>query len=186
MSLDRHSARRLLDERIENPNLRRHMLATEAIMQALAERLGEDADAWALAGLLHDLDVEQTDADPTRHGIVAAEELRRAGLPEAVVHAVAAHNEMSGETAQSRLDVALIAADQLSGLITAAVLVRPDKRLADVKLSSLRKRFRESAFARGADRAAIDRCVELGLERDEFLELGLRAMQGVADELGFA
>lgn len=185
MAVSRSEALALVHAGVESENLRRHMLATEAIMRALAERFGEDADEWALAGLVHDLDVERTADDPTRHGTASADELRRLGVPEAVLHAVAAHNPMTGETAESRLDIALIAADQLSGLITAAVLVRPDRRLADVKLKSLRKRFRESAFARGADRDAIDRCVEIGLERDEFLDLGLQAMQGIADELGF-
>jgi hypothetical protein len=115
---------------------------------------------------------------------VAAETLRELGLPEEAVHAVAAHNPDTGVAVSGRVDVALIAADQLSGLITAAALVRPEKDLAGVKVKSVRKRYREGAFARGVDRASIARCEELGLDLDDFFGLGLEAMQGVAPELG--
>ncbi len=170
--------------RVANENLRRHMLATEAIMRALATRLGEDPDVWGLAGLGHDLDVEETEGDFSRHGTVAAEALARLGLPDEAIHAVAAHNPDTGVQATERIDVALIAADQLSGLVTAAALVRPDKDLAGVKVKSVRKRYREGAFARGVHRESIARCEELGLELDEFFGLGLEAMQGIAPELG--
>ena len=170
--------------RVTNENLRRHMLATEAIMRALGAHLEEDADLWALAGLAHDLDAEETESDFTRHGAVAAEVLRELGVPESAVHAVAAHNTATGVLAESPFDVALLACDQLSGLVTAAVLVRPDKDLAGVKLKSLKKRFRESAFARGVDREAIARCAEIGLDLDEFMAIGLEAMTAIAAELG--
>lgn len=174
----------LVRSEVANENTRRHMLATEAIMRALAVRLGEDPEVWGLAGLGHDLDVETTESDFTKHGARAAAALRAAGLPEAAAHAVAAHNPATGVVAETTLDIGLIAADQLSGLITAATLVRPDKRLAEVKPKSVRKRYREGAFARGVDRESIARCAELGLELDEFLELGLVAMQDVAADLG--
>lgn len=173
-----------VEAHVANENLRRHMLATEAIMRALAERLGEDQDTWGLAGLGHDLDAEETEGDFARHGAVAGETLRDLGLPEDAVHAVLAHNPETGVAATGRIDVALVAADQLSGLITAAALVRPDKDLAGVKVKSVRKRYREGAFARGVDRASIARCEELGLEPDEFFALGLEAMQGIAPRLG--
>jgi putative nucleotidyltransferase with HDIG domain len=184
MTADRAHVLAEVETRVSNENLRRHMLATEAIMRALAERLGEDPDVWGLTGLGHDLDAEETEGDFTRHGAVAAETLRALGLPDAAVHAVVAHNPDTGVTAGERIDVALIAADQLSGLITAAALVRPDKDLSGVKLKSVRKRYREGAFARGVDRGSIARCEELGLELDEFFAIGLEAMQGIAPELG--
>jgi hypothetical protein len=184
MTLDRAPVLAAVQAHVANENLRRHMLATEAIMRGLAARLGEDPDAWGLAGLGHDLDAEETEDDFTRHGAVAAETLRGLGLPDDAVHAVAAHNPDTGIAATRRIDVGLIAADQLSGLITAAALVRPEKDLAGVKLKSVRKRYREGAFARGVDRDAIARCEELGLELDEFFALGLEAMQGIAPELG--
>jgi putative nucleotidyltransferase with HDIG domain len=184
MTPDRAAVLAEVETRVANENLRRHMLATEAIMRALAEHFGEDPDVWGLAGLGHDLDTEETEGDFARHGAVAAETLRGLGLPEEAVHAVIAHNPDTGVVAAERIDVALVAADQLSGLITAAALVRPDKDLAGVKVKSARKRYREGAFARGVDRESIARCEELGLELDEFFALGLEAMQGVAPDLG--
>lgn len=184
MTVAREQVVAAVEERVANVNLRRHMLATEAIMRALAVRLGEDPDVWGLAGLAHDLDVEETEGDAARHGAVAADAVRGLGLPDEAAHAVAAHNPATGVVATSRLDIGLIAADQLSGLVTAAALVRPDKDLAGVKAKSVRKRYREGAFARGVDRESIARCAELGLELDDFMTLGLEAMQGVAPELG--
>lgn len=185
MSTVRDEVLAIIACQVANENLRRHMLATEAIMRALAARLSADAEAWGLAGLAHDADVEQTESDFSRHGLLAAEMLRERNVSDDVAHAVAAHNAETGEIADTPLAVALIAADQLSGLITAAVLVRPDAALAGAQVKSLRKRFRESAFARGVDRDAIRRCEELGLELEEFLALGLEAMQGIAKPLGF-
>lgn len=184
MSVDRALVVAEVETRIANVNLRRHMLATEAIMRALATRLGEDPDVWGLTGLAHDLDAEETEGDVARHGAVAADAVPELGLPDEAAHAVAAHNPGTGVVAMTRLDIGLIASDQLSGLVTAAALVRPDKDLAGVKAKSVRKRYREGAFARGVDRESIARCVELGLELDDFLALGLEAMQGIAPELG--
>jgi len=182
----RDQVARLIADSVDNDHLRRHMLATEAVMRGLAERLGGDPAVWGLAGLAHDLDAEETAGDPSRHGARAAERLTELGLPAELVHAVAAHNPETGAQADTPLDVALIAADQTTGLITAATLVRPDRSLTQVKLSSVRKRMREGAFARGVDRASILRCSELGLELDEFLAIALAAMQGIAAELGLA
>ena len=155
-------------------------------MRGLAVRLGHDADVWGLAGLAHDLDAEETAGDAARHGARAAERLTELGLPDELVHAVAAHNPATGVVAE-RPDRR-----------------RPDRRRPDdrpdhrghpraarplaahVKLSSVRKRMREGAFARGVDRASITRCAELGLELDEFLAIALAAMQAVAAELGLA
>ncbi len=177
---------RLIEGSIATVNLRRHMVATEAVMRALAVRLGHDADVWGLAGLAHDLDAEETEGDVARHGARAAQRLTELGLPPDLVHAVAAHNPATGAVAESAFDVALIAADQTTGLITAATLVRPDRSLLQVKPSSLRKRMREGAFARGVDRSSILRCEELGLDLDEFLAIALAAMQDVAADLGLA
>jgi putative nucleotidyltransferase with HDIG domain len=184
MSVTREGVLAVVEARVANVHLRRHMLACEAVMRALAERLGEDAGAWALAGLAHDLDSEETEGDFTRHGAEAAATLEGLGAAPEVVHAVAAHNPATGVVGEDRMDVALIVADQLSGLVTAAALIRPDKQLAGVALKSVRKRYREGAFARGVDRASIARCVELGLELDETLGLGLGAMQAIAPDLG--
>ncbi|MGZ4199804.1 MAG: HDIG domain-containing metalloprotein [Thermoleophilia bacterium] len=177
---------KLIDGSVANVNLRRHMLATEAVMRGLAVRLGDDPEVWGLAGLAHDLDAEETAGEVSRHGARAAERLTALGLPPELVHAVAAHNPATGAVVERPIDVALIAADQTTGLITAATLVRPDRSLPQVKLSSVRKRMREGAFARGVDRGSILRCEELGLDLDEFLAIALAAMQAVAADLGLA
>lgn len=182
----RDQVARLIEESVTNVNLRHHMVATEAVMRALAVRLGHDPDVWGLAGLAHDLDAEETEGDAARHGAAAAERLAALGLPSDLVHAVLAHNPATGAVTEGPIDVALVAADQTTGLITAATLVRPDKALPEVKVKSVRKRMREGAFARGVDRESIMRCEELGLDLDEFLGIALSAMQGVAGELGLA
>ncbi len=183
--MTRDEALSLVRERVQSDNLVKHMLATEAIMGALAERLGGDRERWRLAGLLHDLDVEETMDHMEVHGTRTVEMLRDAELadPE-VLQAILAHNPGNGSTVGSPMDRALFACDCLTGLITAAALIRPEKKLELVKLSSLQKRFKEPSFAKGARREDIMTCSELGLELQEFLELGLKAMQEVSDELG--
>ena len=171
-------------DNVENENLVKHMLATEAIMCALARRLGEDEEEWGLAGLLHDIDVELTEGDITSHGRLGADLVREMGAGEAIAQAVLCHNETHGVPRETKLDKALFCADPLTGLITAAALVRPDKKLAGVEVRSVKKRFREKSFAAGANREQIALCSELGLELDELIELGLEAMQDVAPELG--
>ena len=169
---------------VENENLVKHMLATEAIMETLARRLGKDEDEWGLTGLLHDIDVELTEGDMSSHSKLGADLVREMGESEAVVHAILCHNEAHGVPRETELDKALLCADPLTGLITAAALVRPDKKLAGVEARSVKKRFKEKSFAAGADREQIAQCSELGLELDEFIELGLKAMQGIAGDLG--
>jgi len=161
------------------------MLATEAIMTALAERLGEDRRRWALAGLLHDLDVEETAETMPVHGLRTVEWLREAGMEdEEVLGTIAAHNPANGSTISTPMERALFAADPLTGLITAAALIRPEKQLSLVTLKSLKKRFKEPAFAKGARREDMLTCEQLGLGLEEFLALGLAAMQGISVELG--
>lgn len=184
--MEREDALRLVRQHVKNENLVKHMLAAEAIMGAMARRLGGQEAQWRLAGLLHDLDVEETAEQMDKHATLTVEWLRASGFSdEEVLHAILAHNcENSGTPVETKLDRALIACDPLTGLITAAALIRPEKKLAAVTAQSLRKRFKEPAFAKGARREDILTCRELALELEEFLALGLEAMQGVADELG--
>lgn len=183
--MNRDQALSLVQERVANDNLIKHMLAAEAIMGALAERLGADRHKWRMAGLVHDLDSEETAEQMQEHGIKAVARLRAAGLQdEEVLHAVLAHNPDNGSSVDSPMDRALFACDCLTGLITAAALIRPEKKLALVTLQSLQKRFKEPSFAKGARREDIMTCSELGLALDEFLDLGLTAMQEASDELG--
>lgn len=182
--MQREAALDLLKENLHNPNLISHSLAVEAIMKGLAEHLDENVDKFGLAGLLHDIDYDETGDDPHRHSLVAAEMLEKQGLDADIIYAVKVHNEVHGLERKSILDKALYAADPVSGFITAAALVRPDKKLADVQLKSLKKRFKESSFARGASREQMDTCSELGLERDQFLTIALESMKTIAGEIG--
>lgn len=182
--MDRAEALALVEERIPNRNLVNHSVATEAIMLALAERCGVSEDeraSWGLAGLLHDLDYAETSDDPERHGLVTADELE-GRVDEEILHAILAHAEKAPR--ETDMDRALYAADPTTGFIVAAALVRPEKRLEGVRLKSLKKRWKEKAFARGASREQMATCEELGIERDEFLGLSLEAMQARAEELG--
>jgi len=169
---------------VVNDNLIKHMLATEAIMRALAKRLGEDDEEWGLTGLLHDIDVELTEEDMSTHSKLGADLARELGSSEAVAHAILCHNEAHGIPRETNLDKALFCADPLTGLIIAAALVRPDKKLTGLEAKSVEKRFKEKSFATGASRDQISQCSEIGLEFDDFIELGLQAMQGIAADLG--
>jgi predicted hydrolase (HD superfamily) len=129
--------------------------------------------------------VEETVDTMAVHGLRTVESLRAAGLgDEAVLQAIAAHNPANGSCIGTRMDRALFACDPLTGLVTAAALIRPEKQLALVSLKSLKKRFKEPSFAKGARREDIMTCVELGLDGDEFMAIALEAMQEVSDELG--
>ena len=160
----------------------KHMLAVESVMKALAERLGEDVDKWGFVGLVHDLDYDETAKDPERHGKLGAQYLRDMGIGEDVTRAVESH---AGHVArESKMDKALYATDPLTGLIVAAALMHPSKRLGEVTPEFVMNRFKEKRFAAGADRDQIRSCQELGLELDDFVGIGLRAMQGVSSDLG--
>ncbi|MFC2015178.1 HD domain-containing protein [Chloroflexota bacterium] len=182
--MTREEALDSLQDNVENTNTIKHMLATEAIMRALAERLGEDEEEWGITGLLHDIDLELIEGDMSTHSRLGADLVREMGASEAIAHAILTHNEEHGIPLESNLDKALFCADPLTGLVTAAALVRPDKKLASVEVKSVRKRFKEKSFAAGANRESIATCSNLGIELDEFIELGLKAMQGIANELG--
>ena len=169
---------------VENKNLVKHMLATEAIMRALAGRFGEDEEEWGLTGLLHDIDMELTGEDMTEHSKLGADLARELGASEAMAHAILCHNETHGILPEAKLDKALSCADPLTGLIMAAVLVRPDKKLAGLEAKSVAKKFKEKSFAAGVDREQIAKCDEIGLELDEFIGLGLKAMKEIAEEIG--
>ena len=182
--MDRSEALALVRERIPSPNLVNHSIAVECIMEALARHFGlcdAEVEAWALAGLLHDLDYAETGEDPLRHGLITAEQL--AGLVDArIIHAILGHADKAER--ESLMDKALYAADPTTGFIVAAALVRPDKDLRAVELRSLLKRWKEKAFARGASREQMDTCIDVGLTREEFLALSLAAMQARASDIG--
>jgi putative nucleotidyltransferase with HDIG domain len=182
--MDRKEALDSIRANVENQNLIKHMLATEAVMRALAIRLGEDEEKWGLTGLLHDIDVELTEGDMSSHSRLGADLAREMGVSEDIAHAILAHNEAHGVPLESKLDKAMFCADPLTGLITASALVQPDKKLASVEVSSVAKKFKQKSFAAGANREQIATCDGLGLELNEFIGLGVKAMQGIAADLG--
>ena len=175
----------LLNQHIANPNMIKHCLATEAVMRALASRLGANADQWGIAGLLHDLDVELTNADLLIHGLKAVEMLRAFGLDDESLTAIRRHNEQaSKEPRTSVFDHALAASETITGLVTATTLVYPDKKLASVKPSSIVKRMKEKQFAASVNREIIRECETIGVPLQEFAELALKAMQAISGPLG--
>ncbi|HHY46975.1 MAG TPA: HDIG domain-containing protein [Firmicutes bacterium] len=182
--MERQEALDLVKKHVKNKNLIKHMLATEAVMRALARRLGEDEELWGLAGLVHDVDYDETAKSPERHSLVGGALLRDLGLPGELVHAVEAHNQCHGIPRASRLDKALYAVDPLTGLIVAAALIHPEKKLSAIDVPFIMHRFKESSFARGANRDQIKACSELGIGLEEFIGIGLEAMQGISGELG--
>ncbi|MBI4180554.1 MAG: HDIG domain-containing protein [Chloroflexi bacterium] len=182
--MTREEALESVRENIENENLVKHMLAAEAVMRALARQFGEDEEEWALTGLLHDIDVELTEGDMKMHSRLGADLVREMGGSEAMVQAILCHNGAHAIPLETKLDKALFCVDPLTGLITAAALVRPDKKLVGVEAKSVQKRFKEKSFAAGASREQIASCSALGIELDEFIKLGLKAMQGIAEDLG--
>ncbi|HPU00367.1 MAG: HDIG domain-containing protein [Firmicutes bacterium] len=182
--MDRQEALRLVNQEVKTRNLVKHMLAAEAVMRRLARELGQDEELWGLAGLLHDLDYDKTVDQPERHGLLGAQILEEKGMPAELVHAVKAHNEMIGVERETLLDKALYAADPVTGLLVAAALIHPQKKLSAIDVPFVMNRFKEKNFARGADRGQIESCRELGLELERFIALSLEAMQSIAADLG--
>ena len=160
----------------------KHMLATEAIMRALAKKLREDEEEWGITGLIHDIDMELVEGDMSSHSKLGADIAQELGASETMAHAILCHNEAHGVPRETKLDKALFCTDPLSGLITAAALVCPDK-LSGLTTKSVMKRFREKSFAAGVNREQVAQCQEIGLELEEFISLGIDAMKGIASEL---
>lgn len=185
--MDRGEAFELLKKHLKSDRMVKHCLAVEAIMRAVARVLGEEEETWGLVGLLHDIDYDEVGQDPSRHGLKALEILE-GKLPLHALEAIAGHNEHNGfkaiSPAAERLTHALRAADHASGLIIATALVMPNKKLAEVKLESLLRKFRQKDFARGVDRDRLKECELLGLKLEDFLATALEATKQVAECIG--
>jgi putative nucleotidyltransferase with HDIG domain len=182
----------LMTEYTESESLRRHMLAVEAAMRAYAGRFGEDVERWGLAGLLHDFDYEQhpnpnAEADPNEHPLYGARILEEQGYPDDVIYAIKTHADYLHLPRTSRMDKTLFAVDELTGLITAASLVRPDKNIANLETKSVRKKMKDKAFARGVNRDdVINGAEDLEVDLDEHITFVIEAMRSIAPELGLA
>jgi predicted hydrolase (HD superfamily) len=185
--ITRQEALQLIEEHVVNKNIIKHMMALEAVMGALADKRGGTKDEWMLAGLLHDGDY--SDQVPVeKQGIQIAEWAKEKvyEIPETVAHAMAAHNwHNTGVEPVSQMDWAIFTADSLTGLIVACALVLPSKKLADVSVEMVLKKFGQKAFAAGTRRDEISLCQEkLGMSLEEFVKVSLTAMQNIAQNIG--
>lgn len=185
MNLTRNEALGVLRAHIRNEKTIIHSLASEAVLRALARHLGEDEELWGLTGLLHDIDVEVTGADPKVHALKAAELLAEFDPDPEMIGAIELHNdEAAAKPRSTRFHHALAAGETITGLIYATALVYPDRKIASVKYKSVRKRMKEKAFAASVNRDHIMECEQIGIPLDEFIRISVDAMREIADEIG--
>lgn len=193
--MTRDEAYQLLTKYLQNKNLIKHSLACEAIMKGLYNKLtpedkqnSQDEEKWGITGLLHDIDYEVAQKEEllNKHGILLFERGELDVIPEDIAYAIKAHNfHDTGITPVSDMDWAIITCDRLSGLITAAALILPDKKLAPLTVESVLKRFKEKSFAKGANRESILLCEEkLNIPLADFVAINLKAMQSISADLG--
>lgn len=183
--MKREQALDLLQSYIKNERMLNHCFASEAVMRAMARRLGRGEDQWGMAGLLHDLDVEKVNADPKVHGLETARILETLDVDPEIIQAIRMHNEeATGMPRSTVFEHALAAGETVTGLIVATALVYPDRKLASVKPKSVLKRMKEKAFAASVKRENIMECEKAGIPLEEFVPLALTAMTGISDQLG--
>jgi hypothetical protein len=182
--LTRDEAIGLVRKNVTKKNVVYHMLAVEAIMRSVARHFGEDENKWGLSGLLHDIDYEKTEATPEKHSLLA-ENMLKGVVPDEFIKSIKTHNfRYTGIKPETRLEKALIASDAISGLLIACALVMTSKKLEDIKVETVAKKFKDKDFARGADRERILVCEEIGVSRDEFFEVSLSGLKSIAAEIG--
>lgn len=178
----KEEALNLVRQNIKRENLVKHMIAVGAIMRRVAEYLGENKQKWEIVGILHDLDFEKTDIKT--HGLVSCEMLK-GKVDDEILRAIKSHNfENTGVMPKTNLEKILVAADSISGLIVACALVMPSKKLSEVKLKTIKKKFKQKDFARNCSRERILFCEKVGIEREKFFELSLEGLKEIAEELG--
>lgn len=182
--ISREEAIKLLEENVKAVNMRKHSYASEAVLRAIAKRLGKNEDEWGMAGLLHDIDVEITNADPYTHGPYA-EKLLKGIITDEMLDAIVMHNEIAtGKERTTQFQHGLAAGETITGLVTATALIYPDKKIANVKPKSVTKRMKAKAFAASVKRENIRECEKIGIPVNEFAELSLNAMKKISDVLG--
>jgi putative nucleotidyltransferase with HDIG domain len=186
MNVTREDARELLMKYTQGDSLIKHALAVEAAMRAYARRFNEDEEKWGVTGLLHDFDYEQN-PDPQDHPRVGAAILEDRGYPEDIIYAIKSHAEHMGVPRNSRMDKTLFAVDELCGFLTAATLVRPGKKVAEVPVKSVKKKLKDKGFARSVNREEIRQgAADLNVDLDEHIAFVRDAMAQVAEDLGLA
>jgi len=184
--MNRSQAFEIVREYVKNENLVRHMLAVEAAMRFYAGKFGEDEELWGITGLLHDFDWE---IHPTldEHPQDGAPILMQRGVPDVIIQAILSHADHTGVPRQTLMQKGLYACDEITGLITAVALVRPSRSLDDLTSQSVKKKWKDRAFAAGANRAEISKAAEeFGIELWEHVDNVILAMRPIAGELGFS
>jgi len=182
--MTREEALELVKNKIKNQNLIKHSLAVEICMKGLARNFKKDEERWGLTGLLHDIDYEETKDDANLHSVKGAEFLEKLGLDKEISEAVKTHNEAHGIAPEGNLAKSLYCVDPLTGLIVAATLVLPTKKIKDLTTDNILNRFKEKSFARGAKREIISKCSEIGLPLEEFVKICLESMKTINNQLG--
>jgi len=183
-------AKALLDENIKDPTIKMHSIESEAILRGLARHFGEDEELWGMAGLLHDIDFEKTKNNTKEHGSLCIQILKDAGVSDNLINVIISHVYGWKEAAypdrqrSTSFEHCLAAGETITGLIYAYGLMRPDKKLENVEVKSIKKKFKDKSFAAKVNRDVIRECEECGLELSEFLQIALDAMKGIADEIG--
>jgi len=184
----RNDAYKLMTNHVKNENLRKHMLSVEAAMRFYARKYDEDEELWAMTGLLHDCDYEEY-PDLREHTRILAGWLNEGGYDERIIYAILAHNDLNAAThpRNNLLSRALYACDEVTGMITATALVRPNKSVLGLEVSSVRKKMKTKAFAAGVNREDLLKGAgELGVDLDEHIAFVIQAMSSIADTLGLA
>ncbi len=186
--MNRNQAIELLNSHTQNANLRRHCLAVGAVMRSLAEKLGGDPDLWEILGLIHDSDWEETKDNPDQHTVVTLDRLEKIGDTDSrLSHALRSHNREHTHLAEleGKMEWALECCDELTGFIVAVTLVQPSRKIADISVDSILKKFPSKGFAAAVNRDQISQCDEkLGIPLAEFVEICLKSMQSIASEIG--
>ena len=191
LNITLQQAKELVNKYISDPVTKLHLRETEVFMRALAKRFNEDEEAWGIIGLLHDIDWGLTKDNPSEHCVKSQEILKEAGASDFLIETISSHGyglkeipSFSEKQRSTNLQYCLAAAETLTGLIVASAFVQPDKKLQSISLESLKKKFKNKAFAAKCNRDIILECEKAGIPLEEFLQIGLSSLQGIADELG--
>lgn len=183
----RNEALQLMQSRISNINLRKHILAVEAVMKFLARELKQDEEKWGLVGILHDLDYEETKNTPEKHTLITAE-LLQGKVSQEIIDAIKSHAygfvQSTTQAPSSPMEHAIYCADPTTGFLVACALIHKDKKLASIDVEFAKNRMKEKRFAAGANREAMNNCTNLGMDLDKFLRISLDAMKSISADLG--
>lgn len=191
LSLTYKQAQNLVGKYISNPITKLHLRETEVIMKAIAERFNQDQEKWGIIGLLHDIDWDLTKENPSQHCIKSQKILKEAGASDFLINTIISHGysnelipDLKEKKRSSKIEYCLAAAETLTGIIIATTLVQPDKKIKNISLRSLKKKFKSKSFAANCNRNIILESEKAGIPLDDFLQIGLSSLQSISDEIG--